>query len=475
MHEKRAFLCVASMLLASARRHDSFLGLTSIGYPENMFRQLLALLLLALVPSVAIAETYPVQAIGDGFRNKASGTCVGTLQNDSYVFLSNKHVIENTSALYIHDGNDWHRAINVERSDKSDLISFEVKKGNWKTTRLVEDVPNRVPVEVCGYSDRRNFCFDAVFYEDVVVAKNKQHVIQGDSGGAIVVEGEKKNYVAGIIYAYDDSNNTRFVSTADCCQLLRRVYGRNSQYCQTYTQICPGGSCPQQLPQRNIPPGQYREYERYTPPGLFRPPNIERYRERGPDPVPRPERRPKPQPTPDVDKDQVTVIIRNILKNDTVVQNIVRSEVEQAVQAEVRRYFTENADEFKGEDGKDGVDGEDGLDGLHGNDADCKCDGDSGCKCEDGNSGQLSIDIDKLAATIVKNFGTQLKGEDGEHGEDGVDGATGGVGPVGPPGTVNVIIQRKNESTPDDSYNDLVSGSTVVVELERYEVVRTSK
>ena len=230
-------------------------------------RILLATIL--LLPALN-AQTYQIRGSNGG---AASAVCLGVMRdgggvNPRSVFLTNSHFFRGNSRVWI-GGEDkkWHTGddVRVSSDQRIDLASFTVVTGTFKKIRVLQDVPDGTQAVVCGYTPKRkNFCFQGVIQGDRVLAHGL-HVLPGDSGGPVMVQGQDELFLAGLIYGYGvQDRSTWFATASQISAHIKTSYGRTPR-CVPWSQ----SRCP--LPQ----PGGYR-YERIEP-QLLSSPRVERY------------------------------------------------------------------------------------------------------------------------------------------------------------------------------------------------------
>lgn len=224
-------------------------------------RCVLTCLIWVILLSAANGATYPIRA-GSG---SASAVCVG--QSDKHsLFITNRHVVAQAGSIWVADGETWHQAERLKISRDADIASFEVAGGKFRLTQLMEGAPVGTPVDVCGYSKRKRFCFKGR-YQGRYIDGGREHVWPGDSGGAIVVKCGDRPYCIGVANSYGVADGkTYFVSVDDCRRHLTINY-RYPPPCQQF------GTCPTPQARPNI-----RRYYRQQPQFLG-PPRIEYYEE----------------------------------------------------------------------------------------------------------------------------------------------------------------------------------------------------
>jgi len=320
-------------------------------------RTLLYFLLCLSLSTTANAETYPVKTnSGD-----ASAVCIGRFsKTGEWVFLTNRHVAAGTRDILVGgDDSKWHAATRIRLGRGSaDVASFSVQGREGLAFRRVYfagPVPDGADVTVCGYSPQREaFCFRGKLDGERVRAPG--HVLPGDSGGPVIVDGtDGKRYLAGLSFGfgkYERPRRTWFVPTSACASHVRSVYGCQPR-CFPYAQICPpDGRCP--LPRR--PPAGQINYERITP-RFLAPPQVERYSQSIPSPQ---QERLEPE------------IVEPPSLSRAEVRSIVREEIEAWASANEDRFTsstevdandvalilaTEYSEHIRGERGRDGEPG----------------------------------------------------------------------------------------------------------------------
>ena len=244
-----------------------------------MIRILLFLLLVMASPA-SNAQTYEIR---DSQGGAASAVCLGIMRdedrtNPRWVFVTNRHFFRDRDRRIWIGGPDskWHSGgdVRISTDQRIDVASFTVETGRWEKIRILSDVPNGTQAVVCGYTmKRKNFCFQGVIQGDRVLARG-QHVLPGDSGGPVMVQGQDELFLAGLIYGYGvEDRNTWFATASQISSHVQTYYGRTPR-CVPWSQ----SRCP--LPQ----PGGYR-YERIEP-QLLSPPRVERYEFTPPPPEP---------------------------------------------------------------------------------------------------------------------------------------------------------------------------------------------
>ena len=382
-------------------------------------RPLLTIMALGMIPLSSDAGTYPVVAYSTrhNISSHASAVCIGHCKG-RHVFLTNKHTMRDMDRIQVSFGNGWSPGYKITPSStSSDLLSFEVRdEREWKSYDLIENPPNGIEVAACGYSSRKKFCFNGIYRTDGVRSKTRQLVQSGDSGGPILTRGFTHSFMVGLIWGHD-SEKTRFVSSQECCRHLKQVYGSHPD-CITYEtatqKYCPPGGCP-----TYVPPF-YRRYERIEP-RIFSPPRVERYEERqGSQSVPPPE--PPPPPTASSPNNK------------------------SLIQAEVRKWLDKNIDRIRGEAGPAGPSGERGAPGVAGTFTDA--------------------DATAVADILANRHREALRGSPGHA------GPVGSPGKHGRTGSVTVVVRNKN-SGQKETYEDLEIGSTVVVDVDQFEVTHS--
>ena len=335
----------------------------------------LILILAFVLPSIAAAETYPVR---DSSGGQASAVCVGVMYdggraNPRWIFLTNRHVVTHrgrTVKLWVgSDDGKWLRGESIRASEikEHDVASFTVPRsaGEFRKVRLVEGVPDRSKVTVCGYSRQRaKFCLDGRLTGDIVTAGGR-HAEQGDSGGSVLLKESGKSYLAGLTWAYGEDKSTHVVTAKACCEHLKWAYGAQPNAVQWHRQGngCPNGRCtihPQ-------PPRPGIRYERIEP-QMFSPPRIERYEE-----YPFPQTIPPPPEPTEPGPPAVPV-----------------SEIERAVE----RWMEKNSDKIRGPVGSSGQDGAAGDRGLAGQSGAAGLQGPSGGSVNDPRIADLIIRLE---------------------------------------------------------------------------------
>jgi len=207
--------------------------------------------------ATADAATYPIRADNAA----ASAVCVGKSDTRS-LFLTNRHVVRGAGAIWVADGKKWNRAEDIRIATNSDVASFEVAGTQFEITLLVTGAPAGTSVDVCGYSNRRRFCFRAIHRGDYIDG-GRTHVLPGDSGGAVIVKDGGRAYCAGLASSYGPRNGrTYFVPAIECRTHLTQYYANPPPSCRF-------GQCR---------PPNFRRSFRQTPQFLG-PPRIEYYEE----------------------------------------------------------------------------------------------------------------------------------------------------------------------------------------------------
>ena len=191
-------------------------------------RALLTILLMLVACCDTFAQSYQI-TVYSANAPTARGTCVcvGSLKNKGHwVFLTAAHVMRGGNSALV----EQQKVLNVFfAEDGTDLASFEVQSGEFESIDLVDDVPDGINAQVCGYSgDRQSTCFVGSVNGSCIRAKHNQHVIPGDSGGPVVVQTADSTQLAGIHYGYTcwpGGCESLFVPSVECCQHLTQIYG----------------------------------------------------------------------------------------------------------------------------------------------------------------------------------------------------------------------------------------------------------
>jgi len=223
--------------------------------------------------NAALASAYLIKSQGQGVIRTATCVCVGQSETHG-LFLTNRHVLSQASQAHVSDGEQWLeiKQVKIESDPLVDLASFVVEGTDWDSVRILTGSPVGQRVTVCGYSDRDDFCFTGKTNSVSSVIAGGKHVIEGDSGGAVLVEHDGEVKLAGVVWARNTQRpETEFVPAAKCEVHLQKYYRRPPR-CDKF------GRCP--LPNGTI------EYRYKQKPNLLGAPTIEHY-ERRSDPVPK--------------------------------------------------------------------------------------------------------------------------------------------------------------------------------------------
>lgn len=220
------------------RRFMVFLGVVA----QDVVVVAVVLFLTACVCALACGQVYQVELP----KGRGSAVCVGkTIKSQRSVFVTAGHLFRGTTQARLSDGRQIHR---LKVASDVDLASFEVD-GSAEKVDIVHDVVDGADAIVCGYSDRRSFCFRGSIQGDQIFTRDGTHTLPGDSGGAVLVETGGRRCLAGVHYGFKPHGRqqTYFVTGRDICQHLTRYYGscptcpvRQSPNCST----CPQYSRP---------------------------------------------------------------------------------------------------------------------------------------------------------------------------------------------------------------------------------------
>ena len=219
--------------------------------------------------SQCIAESVVVAATHRNDRGnitEAKGTAFVIYSNErGSVLLTCKHVVEGAGeSVWIAHGGDWIRGSNVILHPTEDVAAFECS-ARLKATPLTDDLPSGSSVIVDGAgpalhkTDEEWFFRGRAVADDEIEGEDGLAVIEGDSGGPVMVRMADGEYAAGgMAYAYPRTSPEGLTRRDQHCRFKTvSLYIPTKKFTPWLTaQYCPNGQCPIQIrPQVIYPVG----------------------------------------------------------------------------------------------------------------------------------------------------------------------------------------------------------------------------
>ena len=156
----------------------------------------------------AWGRVYPIRSLSQGQWGYGSAVAVinGSTSSGSpkTVLVTAGHNFRNTTQASVKVKDSWVPVVWHRVHSREDLALCSVES-RLETTKLINGKVNG-EVSLCGYGGKLNglerFCFDGKVTSTTITGVGGDHVVPGDSGGAVYVKDGNHKYLAGIHYGY---------------------------------------------------------------------------------------------------------------------------------------------------------------------------------------------------------------------------------------------------------------------------------